>query len=256
MRLRRRAYLRTAGLLGTVAVTGCLGDSGSSTATTNPNTVLAEPDRQFESSNVAYPAWGEPLPDVTVPAPLEDREVSLRASEKPRLLTFFYSNCPTVCPVLISTLRNVQTHALNNDYGDAVEFYPLTFDPARDDADRLRAYAQQMNVDADAGNWHFLRPQSEDRAKTVIEGEFGVVFQKEPTTTTGTGTHTESGGHHHTANTTTSSDGDHHDHGAYEFVHTSLTLLVNGDDYVERAYRTKSPNAETIIADLRTVRNA
>jgi protein SCO1/2 len=40
------------------------------------------------------------------------------------------------------------------------------------------------------------------------------------------------------------------------FTHSALTLLVNSNGYVERAYRTKSPDQEEVIADLRTVREA
>ncbi|MFB6161113.1 MAG: SCO family protein [Haloferacaceae archaeon] len=221
--MERRTYLRGAATLGAAGVAGCLGLTDA-----NPDVALDEPDRQFESSDVPYPAWGERLPDVTLPAPVEDREVSLRDVEKPRLLTFFYSYCNTVCPVLISTMRNVQTHALNNGYGDGVEFLPVTFDPERDDAERLAEYASKMNVDADAGNWHFLRPQSPDRAKRVVTDEFGVAFER---------THPE-------------------DMERYMFTHSALTVLANADGYVERAYATKSPDAERIVADLETVRNA
>jgi len=239
--MQRRSYLRGVATLGATSVAGCLGLTDS-----NPNVTLSEPDRQFKSSDVPYPAWGEKIPDVTVPAPLENRQVTLRTVEKPRLLTFIYTYCPTVCPVLTSTMRNVQTHALNNGYGDQVEFFPTTFDPARDTAERLRQYAKKMNVDADAGNWHFLRPQSKDRAKQVIQKQFGVAFQKQPTKSS-------SGSNQ---NKTETGDGHHHDHGDYKFVHTPMTLLVNADDYVERAYSTKSPNAEQIIADLKKVRTA
>lgn len=224
--MKRRTYLRSVTALGAAGAAGCLGLGDS-----NPNVVLSEPDRQYESSDVPYPAWGEQLPDVSLPAPLEDREVALRGVEKPRLLTFFYSNCNTVCPVLISTLRNVQTHALNNGYGDGVAFFPMTFDPARDDADRLRTYAGQMNVDLDAGDWHFLRPGSESRAKQVYEEQFGFKYQRQ--------------------------SADEHGHGdGYMFTHMPLILLVNGDDYVERAYTAKQPDPERIIADLKRVRNA
>lgn len=222
--MQRRAYLSGIATLGATSVAGCLGLTDS-----NPNVALAEPDRQFKSSDVPYPAWGEKIPDVTVPAPLENRRVTLSAVERPRLLTFFYSYCNTVCPVLVSTMRNVQTHALNNGYGDQVEFFPITFDPARDTADRLRQYAEKMNVAADAGNWHFLRPQSKDRARHVIQEQFGVAFSKRDRNPKQEG---------------------------YMFIHTPMTLLLNADDYVERAYRTKSPNAEQIIADLKKVRNA
>lgn len=223
MSMQRRSYLQGLTALGVVGTAGCLGVTDP-----NPNVVLAEPDRQFSSSDVPYPAWGEKIPDVTVPAPLESSQVSLRAVEKPRLLTFIYTYCPTVCPVLTSTMRNVQTHALNNGYGDQVEFFETTFDPERDTAGRLRQYAENRNIDTDAGNWQFLRPRSRARAQHVVQEQFGVAFER---------THPEGTDR-------------------YMFSHTPMVLLVNADDYVERAYRTKSPNAEQIIADLKKVRDA
>ena len=221
----RRTALRSAGVLGAVgSLAGCLGGLGGS----NPNVTLAEPDRRFESDDVPYPAWGERIPNVTLRAPLDDRELRLRDAEEPGLLTFFYSHCNTVCPVLISTLRNVQTHAGNNGYEDGVAFFPVTFDPARDTATRLRTYADEMHVDAAAGNWHFLRPGSKDRAKAVVEEQFGVAFRRtEP-----------------------------EEMDMYMFSHGALTLLVNAEGYVERAYRSKSPSEETIIEDLEAVRTA
>jgi protein SCO1/2 len=224
--MRRRTVLRSAGsIAGVAALSGCLSVFGTGS---NPDVALDESDRQFESSDVAYPAWGERVPDVTLAAPLDSREVSVRSVSKPALLTFFYSHCQTVCPVLISTFRNIQTHAANNGYASEVTFLPVTFDPARDTVDRLQTYADEMNADADADNWHFLRPESRKRAKAVVEDRFGVVFQRtEP-----------------------------EDIDTYMFTHSALTLLVNGDGYVERAYRSKSPDEETIIADLKQVRTS
>jgi len=225
--MRRRTVLKSTGAVGTiVGVAGCLGTGPFSDS--NPDVVLEEPDREFDSSYVPYLAWGEHIPDVRVPGPTDSREIRLRDIDTPALLTFFYSHCQTVCPVLISTLRNVQSHAQNNGYTDAVRFLPMTFDPARDTAERLEAYADEMNVDAENDNWQFLRPASKQRAKDVIQDQFGVVFQRtEP-----------------------------EDMDMYMFTHTALTLLVNADGVVERAYRSKSPDEETIIADLKAVRNA
>ena len=225
--MRRRTVLKSTGAVGTVVgVAGCLG--GGSVGDSNPDVVLEEPDREFESSDVPYPAWGEQIPDVSVSVPAESEDIRLRDVETPALLTFFYSHCQTVCPVLIATQRNIQSHAQNNGYADAVTFLPMTFDPARDTAARLGAYADEMNVDAESDNWQFLRPASKQRAKDVIRDQFGVVFQRtEP-----------------------------EDMEMYMFTHTALTLLVNADGFVERAYRSKSPDEETIISDLKTVRNA
>jgi protein SCO1/2 len=224
--MKRRTFIASAGTVaGGSALSGCLGVLGGDS---NPNVVLGDPDRPFDSEDVAYPAWGEPLPDVTLPAPLESREVELGSIAKPRLVTFFYSNCRTVCPVLVSSLRTIQAHATDNGYADEVAFLPVTFDPQRDTADRLRTYGEEMNVAMDVGNWHFLRPDSTGRAKTVVEEEFGVAFQR---------THPE-------------------DMDGYMFTHTSLTLLVNADGYVERAYREQSPDVNAILADLERVRGA
>jgi len=106
--MHRRTFLRSTGAVGAIGgLAGCLGNAGLGDS--NPDITLGEPDRESESSDVPYPAWGEQIPDVTVPAPVESREIRLRDIETPSLLTFFYIHCQTVCPVLISTQRNIQT---------------------------------------------------------------------------------------------------------------------------------------------------
>jgi len=223
--MRRRTYLSLAGSAAVAGTAGCLGALGGGDGTP---TVLSEPDREYDSEDLPYPAWGERVPDVTVPAPLDGGEVSARDVSQPALYTFFYSHCNTVCPVLISTMRNVQTHAANEGYGDEVSLLPVTFDPERDTADRLRTYAEEMNVDADADSWTFLRPESPERAEIVVSEAFGVAFER---------THPD-------------------DMDAYMFTHSALTFLVNRDGYVERAYRSKAPNEDQILDDLAAVREA
>jgi len=223
--MRRRTYLSLAGSAAVAGTAGCLGVLGGGD---DSPTVLPEPDRQYDSEDLPYPAWGERVPDVTLPAALSDREVATRDVSTPALYTFFYSHCQTVCPVLVATMRNIQTHAVNEGYADDVSLLPVTFDPERDTPERLRAYADQMNVDADADNWTFLRPESPERAEAVVSDEFGVAFDR-----------------------TQPEDMD-----MYMFTHAALTFLVNGDGYVERAYRSKSPDEEQLLADLERVRTA
>lgn len=221
--MKRRIFLGSLATVGTVGtLSGCLGIGDA-----NPNVTLDEPDREYNSSDVRYRAWNERIPDVTVPAPVESRTISIRNVETPTLFTFFFSHCQTVCPVLVSALRSVQADALNNGYGDSITFLPITFDPARDDAKRLRAYANEMNIDRDSGNWHFLRPNSEGNAKQVIQQQFGVMFEK-----------------------TKQND----DNPGYMFAHTPLVVLANAEGYVERAYRSKSPPQKQIIKDLKQLR--
>jgi len=216
----RRTYL---GTLGLAATAGCLGGSGE-----DPNTTLGEPDRAegVTSEALAYPAWGERVPDVTLPDPLSDERIALREVDRPSFVSFFYSNCMSVCPRLISALREVQIHSVENGYADEVGFYPITFDPQRDTASTLREYADRMNVDRSANNWHFLRPADRARAKAVLEDEFGFVFKRD----------------------------EPDDGGKYMFTHIGLVLLVNADGYVERAYRGQEGAESRYIEDLRTVR--
>jgi protein SCO1/2 len=234
--MRRRDYLRAAGIAGAAGAAGCLGAVGS-LGDSNPDVALGPPDREADPEDLPYPAWGQRVPDVSLPAPLSDRTVTFREVGQPFLVTFIYTHCMSVCPVLQSGLREVQIHSAQNGYADDVSFYPVTFDPERDTADALRAEAEKLNVDLSAGNWHYLRPAGRDRATAVVEDEFGVTFKR-----------------------TKTDDGEP----GYMFTHLGLVVLVNGDGYVERAYRPAYEDGgkeirfdETrVISDLETVREA
>jgi protein SCO1/2 len=232
MNANRRRFLGTLAAAGAAASAGCVGVLGGG-GDSNPDVVLGKPDLPEGMSMDTYrtrqfPVWGERLPDVSLPAPLADRTIALREVSTPSMLTFFYSNCVDICPRLVSALANVQDHSVENGYADAVTFLPITFDPVRDDAETLRAYRETMNVE-DAGNWHFLRPESKRRAEAVVKEHFLKYVRTEK------------------------------DGGGDDFTHVGVHLLVNADGYVERAYqsgRGEAPPVETMIDDLRTVRTA
>ena len=210
--MHRRALLRAGGASILVGVSGCL--SGG-------ETVLNRQRYETDPENLPYPTWGEAVPGVTLSDPISGEEVRTSAVGVPAAYTFFFSHCMSVCPILIGTLRNVQAGFAGSDQQDMVRFLPITFDPVRDDGRRLEEYADEMNIDLDAGNWAFLRPETAERAETVVTDRFGVVFDR--TEATGEG---------------------------YMFAHTALTLLVNADGIVERAYRTGSPDEMQITADM------
>jgi len=218
----RRTYLATAGLTLTTSMAGCPGALGDS----HPNTYLAPPDRSVDGDKLPFPTYGDPVPDVTLPAVLHDTTVTTTGFDRHLVMTFVYTHCKTICPVLTSVLRNIQTDASNEGYADEVAFLETTFDPVRDTADRFRVYAEQEHIDLNAGNWYFLRPKTEKRAKSVVEDKFGVHYEK---------THPKN-------------------MDMYMYNHLGLILLVNKDGYVERAYSGSAPHWQSIRDDLTTLR--
>lgn len=212
--MNRRTYLQTAAGAGFVGLAGCSGGEPSEpTTTANPlvsdNTYLEAPKLDGPAEAYPWPVHGQELPAVTLPAPLADTEVSTTGFDRPTFVTFFYTNCQTTCPILISALRNIQAEAGNEGYGADIAFLPITFDPERDDTVALESYVDQMNVDFDAGNWQFLRPEGKDAAKSVVQEQFGIRFER---------TYPE-------------------EMDMYMFNHRGIVLLANSDNYVERAYR-------------------
>ncbi|MEF8785455.1 MAG: SCO family protein [Haloarculaceae archaeon] len=226
----RRTYL--AASIGTaVASAGCLTSVlGDSDGESEP--VLDRPaDQQYDSDDIPYPAYGQAFPDFSVPDPLAGETVSTADLDETLVVTGFFATCPVECVRLIGQLAGVQQGTVEKGIDEDVTFLAITFDPARDDAETLRQYGQQMNVDMDAGNWRFLRPESEERAKTVVDEKLGITFDR-----IGAGESERLPG--------------------YDFRHLSLTFLRNPDGVVERAYRTDSPDHKRVLADVETVVDA
>ncbi len=245
----RRQYIRTAigATTGAVAVAGCLGGDGNGSSDQYPNMRLPEQEMSFAPDDVRFPAWGQRIPAATLPRALGEGEVSTRGFDNPFALTFVFSNCQTACPLLTQALVSAQGKALDEGWGDAVDFVEITFDPARDTPERLRTYADERNVALDAGNWTFLRPETEARATTVVQEQFGVYFEKaypdgNGTATGPTATDADTGGSATPTGTPSGGDG-------YMFTHRALILLVNADGYVERFWRGNEATS-TAVAEL------
>lgn len=218
----RRTYLQSVAVAGTTAgIAGCLDEA---TESGPEGTVLGPPEQDLSAA--AHPSYGDELPEFTVPDPITGEEISTAAFEGERaiLWTSFYTNCPDgVCPALILRLRRAQEVAAEEAYTDDAVFLPLTFDPERDTADALREYADERGVDLDAGNWHFLRPESYEAGQDLLDEHFGLVIEKAPA--------------------------DDNENLEYQFPHYGLVLLANKRGIVERAY----PNGATV--DIGTIEN-
>jgi protein SCO1/2 len=229
----RRTYLRSIGAatatLATTATAGCLGGLGGLVDSGAEGTILGPPDQDL--SEASHPSYGDEMPDFTVPDPIAGEDISVGSFEGERavLWTSFYTNCPDgVCPALILRLRRAQAAAAESGYGDGITFLPLTFDPERDTEAALREYAGQQGVDLDAGNWHFLRPESYERGQELLDEHFGLVIEKR--------------------------DADDYENLEYQFPHYGLMLLANKQGIVERAYpRGPQTDIEMLVDDVERV---
>lgn len=224
--MHRRRYLYTAATAGIVGTAGCL---ETLSGTDDRRTVLEPPEQDL--SEASHPSYDEPLPEITFPDPLLGDEISTAQFEGERavLLTLFYTNCPDgMCPALILRLRRAQEVAAEEGYADKSAFLALTFDPERDTPDVLETYAGRQGVDLDAGNWHFLRPETYEEAKQVVSDQYGLPLEKR--------------------------DAEEYSGLEYAFPHYNYIFLVNKQGIVERVY----PNGATVdisrvVEDFETV---
>jgi protein SCO1/2 len=224
---------------------GVLGGSGNEYGA-HEDVVLETPEnyeRLRDSRDGGYlerPIHGDELPEVTVPAPVQDRDLTSTefVGDRHVLLTFIFTRCEDVCRTLTANLVRVQATAAQEGFAEDIALLPTTFDPEYDTGDRLAEYSEQYGADLDAGNWFPLRPASNGRAEAVISDTFGEVFERE-----------EGGGEDHDHEGEDESDHDHvnfaHQPGSY--------VLANAGGYVERGYPAGPPNAGLLLDHVETL---
>ena len=224
--MQRRALLGGIAAATTGAAAGCTSALGG-----EPDGVVLGPqeDQIADSEDLAYPAYGEPLPAFELRDPIAGITIDSEAIDRTAVVTGVFTSCPAECGILLRRLVEVQRRVADAGLTDETLFLPITFDPERDDAAALRDHAEMIGVDLDAGNWHYLRPESPERAETVVEDGLGIGFER-----------------------TTESDRLQ----GYDFQHIVLTLLVNPDGTVERAYRGEQIDPDRVVGDIETVAEA
>ncbi len=142
--VRRRAYaLAAAAMLsaGSLLVAGCAAGSTPSTMPDNPGGV--------EISNIsgspspylgAEPAKPYTMPDITLTSTDGDPfNLVSDTTTKVTLVFFGYTNCPDVCPLVMSDLTSAYLR-LPTDVRNETQVLFITTDPARDTGSVLRSY--------------------------------------------------------------------------------------------------------------------
>jgi protein SCO1/2 len=134
---------------------------------TGPTLVLAHGAAHVEEQRL--PTIG-PAPDFALTSQ-DGAEVTLESLRgKVVAVTFIYTWCPDVCPMLTDKMARVQD-ALGADFGTKVAFVSITFDPERDTPDVLKGYAEAF--DANPAGWSFLTGEPE--AVRDVAQSYGVV---------------------------------------------------------------------------------
>ena len=66
------------------------------------------------------------------------------------VVEFFFTNCPTICPVMNQNLKEVEKEVNHPDFG----VISITIDPKRDTPEVLKEHKKRLQIDNP--NWHFL----------------------------------------------------------------------------------------------------
>jgi protein SCO1 len=88
-------------------------------------------------------------------------------------LTFIYTECPDICPLLTQKMVEVQ-NALGADFGKKVDFVSISLDPEHDTPEVLKDYAQFWGAKPDG--WSFLT--GSPAAVRDVTRRYGVFFVK------------------------------------------------------------------------------
>ena len=82
----------------------------------------------------------------------------LMSEDRPLMVNFIFTSCPTICPVLTSSFASVQK-ALDASGEVKPRMISISIDPAFDTPDRLLDYSRRYGAEDD---WYFLTGHRED----------------------------------------------------------------------------------------------
>lgn len=96
-------------------------------------------------------------------------------NEKIKVVTFFYTHCPDVCPLTMYDMKALQSELKKNSlFGKQVELVSITLDPEMDTVAIITDYAQAFEADFDG--WIWLRGSVKETK--AITKDFDMLYQK------------------------------------------------------------------------------
>lgn len=80
------------------------------------------------------------------------------------VVDFFFTSCPTICPIMTTNLAKVQKSIQDEDF----TIVSFTIDPKRDTPSKLKSYAGRYDVEE--ASWDFLTGEKDKLYKLANEG--------------------------------------------------------------------------------------
>ncbi len=87
-------------------------------------------------------------------------------------ITFMYTSCTTVCPVLEWNMYQVYDQIPDSYIGEDIMFLSISFDPSRDDPATLEKYRTYFNSDGET--WRMARIPDQEQLDSLLKS-FGVI---------------------------------------------------------------------------------
>ncbi|MBB6454725.1 protein SCO1/2 [Salirhabdus euzebyi] len=101
---------------------------------------------------------GVKLPeDITMETASGESFAFTNMEPKVRLVEFFYTKCPSVCPITTQRMMHLRDLFKEEEvFGDKVEFLSITIDPEVDTLEEIEEYMNRYGI-VDEQGWVFLR---------------------------------------------------------------------------------------------------
>lgn len=121
---------------------------------------ISSKDEEIKSPVKSLPQLGE-APSFSLLATDNTPFIFSPKEERIRLVSFFFSRCPSICPKINSTLKKIISD-LDKDKKEQVQIVSISVDPEYDTPEVLAKYAKEYRDSSN--NWQFLTGSS-----TIVE---------------------------------------------------------------------------------------
>jgi protein SCO1/2 len=114
-----------------------------------------------------FPVIGE-VQDFSLENVNGDQVTLADTQGKARLVYFFFTQCPDVCPITTFLLSQTQKILVEDgSFGKDTEFVSISFDPKNDTREAIKTFADRFQANYDG--WYFLRGDQEEVRKLATD---------------------------------------------------------------------------------------